>query len=256
MKKIALLLVLALAFGALFACGQDEGDKVKTAAEVIAEAEEKLFSSRVKMVIDYSFATDNAMLQTAINAAMPTTEMIIDGDNQYAKVKMPNVTGIGADFIETDTTIVGDKVYVNASGVKTVTTLDPVSLELLLKQKSEETVDFTEFIDAASSPEMVTDGDKVTITFTALKDGKSFDSLIPGLADLFKADVSISNMKGEFVVNNGNIEKYAVSYDISAEGESINCKCEYVITTEGVPAVTAPADAENYIATPSIPGFN
>ena len=256
MKKIALLLVLLLSLGALFSCGAEEEKAVKTAAEVIAEAQEKLGQSRTKMTAAYSFTTSNEMLQSAINAMMPSTETIIDGDNQSATVRVPNATGIGADFLESTTIIVGDKVYVNANGMKTVTTLNKIALEALLLQKSRELVDFTAFIAAASAPEMTTEGDKITITFNALKDGMSFDTLIPGLADLFQANVSISNMKGLFVVNKGNIEKYEISMDITAEGETINCKCEYIITTEGVPEVTAPADADTYMATPSIPGLS
>ena len=255
MKKIALLLVLVLSFGALFACGEEE--KVKTAAEVVAEAQEKLGESRTKMVVNYSFVTDNAALQKALNAAMPISETIIDGDNQWAYVKMPNPSGIGAEFIESTTTMIGNKIYVNAAGIKTVTTLDPISLEIKLKEKANEMVDFSEFLTAAADPEMTTDGDKITITFNALKEGKGLDALAPGFDKLLNGGkISLANMKGTLVVNKGNIEKYEISLDITADGETVSCKCEYAITTENVPEVTAPSDADKYTETPNIPGLS
>lgn len=253
MKKIALLLVLVLAFGALFSCGEEE--KVKTAAEVVSEAQAKLGESRVKIVMDYNFTASNPAIQEALNSAMPYTETIIDGDNQTAYVKLPNPSPIGSDFIETTTTFIGDKIYVNAAGIKTVTTLDPVSLELKLKEKSEEMVNFSEFIAAASAPEMTTDGDKITVTFDALKEGKGLDALAPGLDKLINGKVELANLNGVMVINKGNIEKYELTIDITADGETVGCKAAYIITTEGVPEVTAPQDADKYMATPNIPGI-
>ena len=159
MKKIALMLVLVLAFGALCSCSAEDANAVKSAAEIVADAQEAIGKTPTKMVAKYSFTTDNEMLQLALNAAMPYTETVIDGDNRSATVKLPNTTGIGGDFLESTTVIVGDKVYVNANGIKTVTTLNKIALEALLLQKSNEMVDFSEFIEAANAPEMVTEGD-------------------------------------------------------------------------------------------------
>ena len=256
MKKIALLLVLVLAFGALFSCSADDLKSTKSAAEVIADAQEAIGKNPTKLVAKYTFTTDNEMLQMALDAAMPYTETVIDGDNQSKTVRIPNVTGIGGDFLESTTVIVGDKVYVNANGIKTVTTLNKIALEALLLQKSSEMVDFSEFIEAASAPEMVTDGDKITITFEALKDEMGLDTLAPGFDKLLDGNVALANMKGLFIVNKGNIEKYEISFDITADGESVSCKCEFIITTEGVPSVTAPTDADTYTETPSIPGLS
>ena len=256
MKKIALMLVLVLAFGALFSCSAEDANAVKSAAEIVADAQEAIGKTPTKMVAKYSFTTDNEMLRLALNAAMPYTETVIDGDNRSATVKLPNTTGIGGDFLESTTVIVGDKVYVNANGIKTVTTLNKIALEALLLQKSSEMVDFSEFIEAANAPEMVTEGDKITITFEALKDGKGLDTIAPGFDKLVNGEISLANMKGLFIVNNGNIEKYEISFDITAGGESVSCKIEFIITTEGVGAVTAPADADTYTESPSIPGLS
>ena len=76
-----------------------------------------------------------------------------------------------------------------------------------------------------------------------------------GLDKLINGKVELANLNGVMVINKGNIEKYELTIDITAEGETVGCKVAYIITTEGVPEVTAPQDADKYMATPNLPGI-
>ena len=240
MKKIALILVLALSFSALFSCGKSDVEK---AEEAIATAQEKMETSRTKMSVKYEFTSNNAEVVKLLNASMPVVETIVDGKNSWAYIKTPNPLDTD-EFIEAETWIVGNKVYAKANGMKYVTTY----AEDKIKEKIDETlnsrVDLSDFYKLAEAPAVSTDGGKVTITFDSFKEGKKLTDFAPQLENIVKTS-ALANLKGEIVINDGVYEKANLSFDITLEGITVTTSMVMAIETD-VPAITAPADADTY----------
>lgn len=249
MKKIALILVLVLSFGALFSCGEED---VKSAAETIAEAQEKMESTRTKMTVEYTFTSNNSEVVEILNASMPVVETIVDGENSWAHIKTPNPLDPD-EFIEAETWIIGNKVYANANGTKYVTTYSEDKIKEKINETLDSRVDLSDLYNLGEAPEISTDGDKIIISFDSFKEGKKLTDFAPQLEELV-ASTALANVKGEIVINDGIYEKAELSFDITLDEITVTTSMIMKIESD-VAAITAPADADTYQEVPDIFGI-
>ncbi len=250
MKKIiSAILVLLLLSCLLVSCAADPKD-------IMTKADSALSEGAYKMTSKLKIECDNPDLKAIFDAMSVEIPMIIDGNNFQMEMNMDIGMGIGVDM---SYTIIDRTLYMDMSimgqQVKNKATMTEEQYNSFMSDNgTEQTVSFNDF--ANMTTEKGENGETVIVCEGITEKGlaelnKTLDQTLESFTEIGLTEFKLTDgISQTIVIKDGKYQSSTLNYGftmtVSGETISVNAAMEIKYSYDDIPAVVAPADADQY----------